>query len=228
MNVSPPSRRVSVSPRVSSASVSSPASARIRYRPRRVSASSSIGAGPLGLVTGRGDLPGGLADLDHERPELGEDVLAVLAGRLPGAGSSARVSRCARPASVISNCRALVWRRWTGSGPRPRAGRASGRPSPGSDASGRRCAPRSSASAGSRCAAPRRAGAGAPARTSPRRARPRPAAPGAAAERARTAERSAAHAAQRDQLLELLGGRPAVPALAAGEHPRGRPLAMVV
>src|ERR1035437_5701946 len=42
-------------------------------------------ARPLALVTGRGDLPGRLADLDHQRSELGKGILSVFV-RLPRRG----------------------------------------------------------------------------------------------------------------------------------------------
>src|SRR5436190_210758 len=41
------------------------------------------GSGALAIVAHRGDLPDGLADLDHQRTELGDRILPVTGGRLP-------------------------------------------------------------------------------------------------------------------------------------------------
>ena len=145
---------------------------RVRRRPRRLlrrgSRTARAGSrpaarwpGPAGLVTDRRDLPGRLADAEHERSELGQHGLRVLVGRLPRVGlAGARLQVGAAGVGDLEVPRA-VGLASSGPDPRPRAGRASGRPSRGSGASARRCAPRSSASAGSRCGAPRRAGAAA-------------------------------------------------------------------
>ena len=91
---------------VLASSTSSASSARIRY-----SGLASLGerldrALALRLVTDRRHLPGGLADPDHQRTDLGERPKA-LARRNPTAPARRRgVSRYSRPASVISKWRA--------------------------------------------------------------------------------------------------------------------------